>query len=410
MGHDNLRSLRMLATDWLQKLLAIESGVEFKQRGNGKESLTFGVPGESAVEARFIDGPPFLSFHTEVSALRPLIERFGPLASENARRGIVGDVLWYTTAFSAPSLTPSFTRNMSSYLFEFLTAQTRIQGWRRVGPDILLQFTEEEPQGAGISSPFAPSTKVTVHLASRGPIHGFLSENIAHHLAETSAAICTFALGRPVTGGEFVIPSKPEVLPELQAKHRDVSVLTLARKGVSLDIFSTVSGPPELDHINRMRAALRTHNWALAQDNDEVARILYVAAMESLCSPRTPWRIERMSRRFLDFFDDLMPQALDEVLKHANFEEAFQVKRGQRTSRALRRDLLRRIYALRSEPVHQGLSTHFHPLGMAFEDSASLQRAFFCDLSERAILAYLQSPRSSLVGHPELGSSASSGE
>jgi len=117
-----------------------------------------------------------------------------------------------------------------------------------------------------------------------------------------------------------------------------------------------------------------------------------------------------MSRRFLDFFDDLMSQALDEVLAHANFEEAFQVKRGQRTARALRRDLLRRIYALRSEPVHQGLSTHFHPFGMAYEDSASLQRAFFCDLSERAILAYLQAPRSSLVGHPKLDALASSAE
>lgn len=117
-----------------------------------------------------------------------------------------------------------------------------------------------------------------------------------------------------------------------------------------------------------------------------------------------------MSRRFLDFFDDLMPQALDEVLAHANFEEAFQVKRGQRTARALRRDLFRRIYALRSEPVHQGLSTHIHPFGMAYEESASLQRAFFCDLSERAILAYLQAPRSSLIGHPKLDASASSAE
>jgi hypothetical protein len=117
-----------------------------------------------------------------------------------------------------------------------------------------------------------------------------------------------------------------------------------------------------------------------------------------------------MSRRFLDFFDDLMPQPLDEVLSHANFEEAFQVKRGQRTARALRRDLLRHIYALRSEPIHQGLSTHFHPFGMAYEDSASLQRAFFCDLSERAILAYLQAPRSSLVGHPKLGASTNDAE
>lgn len=407
MSQDSRRPLRMLATDWLKRLLVAESGAEFKQQGTGRDRLTFGVPGESAVEGRFIDSPPFISFHTEVPALQPLIDRLGPTACENARRGLFGDVLWYTTGFAAPGLTASFTRNMSSYLFEFLTAQTRILGWRRIGHDILLEFTEEQLQAGGNSSPFAPPTKVAVHLAARGPTQGFFADNIARHYAEIAAAICAFALGRPVMGGAFVVPSEPKALPELQAKQSDPSVLTLARKSVPLDIFSTVAGALELDHFHRMCAAFRTHNWALAQDNDEVARILYVVAMESLCSPRAPWKTERMSRRFLDFFDDLMPQALDEVLAHANFEEAFQVKRGQRTARALRRELLRRIYALRSEPVHQGLSTHFHPFGMAYEDSASLQRAFFCDLSERAILAYLQAPRSSLVGHPKLDALAS---
>jgi len=410
MEQDNRRPLRMLATDWLKRLVAAESGVEFKQQGTGKDSLTFGVPGQSAVEGRFIDTPPFISFHTDIPALQPLIVALAPTACENARRGVFGDVLWYTTAFNAPGLTPSFTRNMSSYLFEFLTAQTRILGWRRIGLDVLLEFTEEQSQAEDNSSPFAPPAKVAVHLASRGPTHGFFAEDIAHHLTETAAAICAFALGRPVIGSTFVQPAQPEALSELQAKRRDPSVLTLARKSVSLDIFSTVANVPEGDHFRRMRAALRTHNWALAQDNDEVARILYVVAMESLCSPRPSWRIERMSRRFLDFFDDLMPQALDEVVGHANFEEAFQIRRGQRTARALRRDLLRHIYALRSEPVHQGLSAHFYPFGMAHDDSASLQRGFFCDLSERAILAYLQSPRSSLVGHPNLDGSASNAE
>ncbi len=410
MAQDDLYPLRMLATDWLKRLLVAESGAEFKQQGTGKDRLTFGVPGESVVEGRFIDSPPFISFHTEVPALQPLIVRLGPTACENARRRLVGDVLWYTTGFAAPGLTPSLIRNMSSYLFEFLTAQTRILGWRRIGLDVLLEFTEEQSETGRHSSPLAPPAKVAVHLATCGPTQGFFAENIAHHLAETAAAICAFAFGRPVMGGAFVVPSKPEALPELQAKHRDPAVLTLARKSVSLDIFSTVAGVPVRDHFLRLRAALRTYNWALAQDNDEVARILYVVAMESLCSPRTSWRTNRMSRRFLDFFDDLMPQALDEVFAHANFEEAFQINRGQRTARALRRDLLRHVYSLRSEPLHQGLSTHFHAFGMSYEDSASLQRAFFCDLSERAVLAYLQAPRSSLVGHPKLDASASSAE
>ena len=212
MAQDNHRPLRMLATDWLEKLLVAESGVEFKQQGNGKDSLTFGVPGESAVEGRFVDSPPFISFQTEVAALQPLIERLAPTACENARRGMFGDVLWYTTGFAAPGLTPSFTRNMSSYLFEFLTAQTRILGWRRIGLDVLLEFTEEQSQAGGDSSPFAPPAKVAVHLAARGPIQGFFAENIAHHLAETAAAICAFALGRPVMGEHLSSHPSPKHL------------------------------------------------------------------------------------------------------------------------------------------------------------------------------------------------------
>ncbi len=401
MTQSQLRPFRLLATDWLKKFAA-DTGIDFRQHGGGKQSITFGVPGESAVEARFIDNDPYIEFHTDVPALQPLIARHSAEAIENARRGRFGEVIWYSTEYAFPGLVPSFTRNMTSYLFEFLTAQTRVLGWRRIGPDVLLEFKEDQPEGGVQPSPFAPAGKVKVHLASRGPGPGFFSEHVAHQLAETAAAICAFSLGRPVAGGTFVIPTKSEETADLQAKHRDFAVLNIARKSVSLDIFSTVSGASELDHFHRMRAALRTHNAALAQNNDEVARILYVASMESLCSPRTPWKIERMSRRFLDFFDDLMPDALDEVVAHANFEEAFGTRRGRRTARALRRDMLRQTYALRSTPVHQGLAPQLFPFGLGHDESVSLQRGFFCDLSEKAILAYLRSPRSSLVGHPNL--------
>lgn len=394
----------MLAADWLKRLLEAESEINFKQYGSAQGSLNFGVPGESYIECRFVDSPPFISFHTEISGLQPLVFRLGSIACENARCGMLGDEIWYTTELAASGMMPPLNRETSSYFFEFFTAQARILGWRRIGLEILLEFSEEQSEPGGNSSPFAPPAKVAVHLASRGPTQGFFSEHIAQHLAETAAAICAFALGRPVVGGAFVSPSKSEEVPDLQSRKNHPFIWEIARKRVSLNIFSTVAEVPEEDHFYRLRAALRTHNWALAQDNDEVARILYVIAMESLCSPRTSWRIEKVSRRFVDFFDDLMPQALDEVVSHGNFEEAFQTRRGKRMARALRRDLLRRIYALRSEPVHQGLSINSHPFGMTYDNSASLQRGFFCDLSERAILAYLQAPRSSLVGHPKLDS------
>lgn len=71
-----------------------------------------------------------------------------------------------------------------------------------------------------------------------GPVEGPFTDPIAHRNVELIVAICTFALGRPVNLPPVVFPADDEAVPDLEVRRQDQSILTLARKGVSLDIFN----------------------------------------------------------------------------------------------------------------------------------------------------------------------------
>lgn len=144
----------------------------------------------------------------------------------------------------------------------------------------------------------------------------------------------------------------------------------------------------------RARGALLSYDAAVRQEREQVAVILYVVATEFLTNPFQPWRTERLTKRFITFYNDLMPEDLGEIVGHSNFEEAFGVARGNRSAQALRRELLSRLYTLRSEPVHEGLSISFE--GMAgIARGAGLRRALASDFAQNAILRFVQSPRTS---------------
>lgn len=195
-------------------------------------------------------------------------------------------------------------------------------------------------------------------------------------------------------------PSRTEQLSDLDARRTDPSVLTLARKHVSLDIFSQIALPGGLDHFVRLRASLLTFDAAVQQERDSIACILYVVAAEALSTPNTAWRNSRLTKRFIEFFDELMPATLDQMVDHGNFETVFGIRRGTRTSRALRRELLGRIYDYRSGHLHAGLRPSYQGFASGFEVSDNIRRGLFADFAEGAILGYLGSPRASLIGHP----------
>jgi hypothetical protein len=93
-----------------------------------------------------------------------------------------------------------------------------------------------------------------------------------------------------------------------------------------------------------------------------------------------------------------MPSDIDEMVQHGNFEQVFEIVRGSKSSKKLRGMLLDSLYGFRSQPVHEGLAMAYEGFGLS--GSAGPRRMFASWFAESAILRYLDSPRTSLIGHP----------
>ena len=244
-----------------------------------------------------------------------------------------------------------------------------------------------------------------MHVAVSAPCHGHFSSYVAHAVLEVVAAISTFALGRGVRLPPSIRASRPEKVAELASKRTDPSVLTLARKHVPLDVFSAVAAPGGFEHFSRMRAAFLTFDAALQQQRDSVACMLYVVVAEVLSVPNAAWRDVKLTKRFIEFFRELIPADLDKMICHVNFESVFGIHKGRRSNGALKRELLAQIYDFRSGHVHGGLRPSYTGFGSGLKLSDSIRRSLFADFAEAAILGYLRSPRSSLIGRPCFGAS-----
>lgn len=389
---------RMLLADWFV-FLARESGLELTQHGTGEDRFTIGDPRSFHVVAQFREEAPFLEFLASDSSRQKLVDDIASQAATHTERGDYGGVAWHSTTLHEVALEMS-SFSMLSDLLQRLGAQTRIQGWRRLSNHILLEFTEDLPEDWGEKPALlAPKAIVHVHIAAPGPCAGYLSSRVAHGVIETVGAICTFALGRPVQLPHAVFPTDEKV-SELNQRRADPKILGLARKGTSLDIFVRLIGLAGLEAFQRARSAFITFDAAVRQERDPVACILYVVAAECLTTPYTSWRLEKLTKRFKEFFDELMPDNLEEIVAHANFEEAFGIPRGLRTARALRRELLDRIYSYRSGQLHEGLDPSYAGIAVGSDMGNNMRRGLLADFAEAAIIRYLEAPRVSLVGHP----------
>ncbi len=389
----------MLCADWLSQL-GREVGLPFTQYGSSGDSFTIGSPNDLHVTAHFVDDEPYLRFVSSDPSRQSQIDSLAKEAASRVKQGNFGSAVWHSATCPAPDfqLDPPFS--MGSFM-EQLGNQTRIVGWRRLGTNVLIEFSEELPKDWDPRNAlFAPNALAHLHIAVPAPCPGNFSDHIAHSVVETAAAICSFALGRAISLPLTVFPTRPGKIPDVSARQFDQSVLTLARKHVSLDIFSVVGAPGGLEHFQRLRSSLLTFYAAKRQEHDVVACILYVVVAECLTALGTPWRDSKLTKRFIEFFDDLMPEELDQIVSHGNFEAVFGIRRGSRTAHALRRETLKQIYEFRSGNLHAGLRPSYRGFASGFETGENIRRALFADFAEGAILRYLTSPRSSLIGHP----------
>ena len=394
----DLKARRMLLADWFM-FLARERGLELPQHSSGGERFTIGNPTSFHVVAQFKEEAPFLEFLASESSRQKLVDDIATEAAEHAERGDLGGVAWHSTSLHEVAFEMS-SFSMMGDLLQRLGGQTRIQGWRRLSNHILLEFVEDQPEDWGKKPALlAPKAVVRVHIAAPAPCPGYLSSHISHGVIETVGAICTFALGRPVQLPHSVFPTDEDV-SELDERRADPTIGGLARKGTSLDIFERLVGLAGLEALQRARSAFITFDAAVRQERDPVACILYVVAAECLTAPYTSWRLQKLTKRFKEFFDELMPDDLDQIVGHGNFEETFGIRRGLRTARALRRDLLDRIYSYRSGQLHEGLDPSYAGIAVGSDTSNEMRRGLLADFAEAAILRYLEAPRVSLVGHP----------
>lgn len=390
---------QQLAASWLIRL-GREAGYDFDSTSLSFAPFIIGRQDGFHVQVMPGDADPWITAVASDPAEQERIDGLVRLCGEKVAVGDLGGHVWYATGLTAQpwDIGGLF---FGDRLQEVLTIQDRFVGPARLGAHVLLNFREELPEGQVVeNNPFVVHrTLIDVHVAVPGPSHGPLSNPIAHRIVDEVAAICTLFLGRPVDLAPGVFPAREESVAELDQQMTDPAIGTMTRHGVPLDIYNELferGGQPSYD---RARAAFLSYDAAVRQQREQVALILYVVAAECLTNPYQPWKTERLTTRFVKFFDELMPDVLDSIVQHDNFEDAFGIRRGSRSAGPLRRKFLNTLYSMRSEPVHEGLSATFQGIaGMG--SPASQRRALASLFAQYAILRFLDSPRTALIGHP----------
>jgi hypothetical protein len=275
-----------------------------------------------------------------------------------------------------------------------------IEGWRRLSDLVLLEF---KPSPVENPSPLnAPKTDIHVFLKVPGGGHGPFSSKVAADTLEFVRLICSFALGRPVSGftGTAFPADEADSKAADEQQHDFVNVPTLARNGVPLDPFAHLASLGGPASVVRYRGSLVAFDAAIEQRNPDVATILFVSSIEALLSPDTEWRKERLTARFIKAVLDYTPASVDAILQHQNVEMALGFRPRGAISRQ-RRELLSHIYDLRSTPVHAGPAMAMGMLGGQSQEG-QMRVALLSDLAQGVILSFLTTPRSSLIGHPEI--------
>jgi len=307
-----------------------------------------------------------------------------------------GEDLCFKASFEGQSL-GKLDQTFFTQLMRTLSDQVWIEGKRRIGKHVILHFVSPRPNPA--NNLFVPKTTITAYIFVPGPCSGPLSEPLARRFKQIASAICAFALGFPVDMFPVMYPAPLDEATQAFNDRSDMSIDTLARNSVGLDVFGATGGIfPEF--IHRVSSSLIAYEASMRQVHSEVSIILLVGAMEALTVPNTSWKLDRAVARFQNAILALCPDALDAIIVHPNMEKALGIIKGKKKNNKLRQLVLDRIYELRSNPVHGGLSVNGQSFSLASSDGIVV--SLLSDLYRAMFLAFLQSPRSFLIGHPKI--------
>lgn len=386
---------RLLLADWV-KAQAAAAGVLLTQSGRSGNKITLGDSSTFQITGEPRPAPQLMVFRSNDPARQTDVDRFAAEAIRRVAASDFGDVQWYSTVLFEGSPSPSPRHFFSRTLAKAMSRQP-ISGWRRLGNEALVEFQQDPADAGKLMEPFNVKAQVAAYLPIPGPCVGFFSDREACVRIELVAATAGFALQCPLDLPIDLRPLEATKVADLSDRLKDPSIGTLARKAVPLDITGWLRRPGGAEAYTKASSALLTMDSALRQESDVVACILYVAAAERLSTPSAPWRQSRVTKRFVTFFEELIPMDLQALVGHQNFEEVIGITRGTRDAKRLRRLLLEKIYSFRSGVVHEGLGFSYRPvIDIDFKDM--VRRSMLADFAEAALLGYLRSPRSSLVG------------
>ena len=391
----------LLVAQWAQSLAADRLGTTQSGSGTGPgaiQTFSFGNPTEAHFVLRYLPESDNWSIGEVAGFAQADVTAIVQEAIAHAKAMATGPDVVFRVVLSTAEVN-LLGGGFGLHFMRLLGDQVRIEGWRRLGDRVILEFVEEAVEQ---SQPLllAPRTQVTATLFVPGPVAGPLAQRTAGGLAEIVSAICTLALGRVVSVGQPVLyPLASEDVEAASQQRHDPAILGLARDRISLDIFGDLTSRAGGDGMLRARGALLSYQAALEQRYSDTAVMLLVTSIEALIVPRAPWAKDKVTKRFIWAVGELCPTAVDDVVNHANVEQAFIVKlRGN--PRRRRRDLLDTIYAMRSNPTHTGVGPSRTGALLQLADAGGMRVALLSNLARSALLAYLVAPRSSLVGHP----------
>jgi hypothetical protein len=382
--------LQRLFVDWLIQLLDERYGV--KARGSSGAQWNVTLSDDSRIEVEFdhsgqpmVQGP--IKYEDDLTSV-----------AEDAHRRTLeldfGTGAWWKASFSTDMgdagmwgiTTLHFMRIMSEH------NSRRFQGDWRLGGEALVSFQQVEQAPAPVVIPKF-DVQVTFRVPAPGP--GPHAEFIAEELGTFLRATASFATAAPLLGLTSLFPAEEEEVTDATAKLPGAPELPVEGEPLWPQILSLVQGLDSPEAIRRVQGAMYAYEQAMRQESEYVTIALLVSALEALSVPNANWKLERVTTRFFRFVQELCPHALSEVMRHANFTQAF----GTYTSE---RRFLDSLYSLRSQPLHTGFLQHRLSAVPMRGGTAGIRIALISELVRAGIVEFLRRPFSSLIGHPEI--------
>ncbi|MEZ5528432.1 MAG: HEPN domain-containing protein [Porticoccaceae bacterium] len=380
------RDQALLFQDWF--LLLAKGLIEINGSGSSGTSWTLNTNVQNAIKITFIPEAKAL----EIEAQRDISDVVKQISSE-AHKHVESNTPtpggWWSIGFDKQQ--GNMDQNSLLHMMRNLGTYKRGPEKLRLGRSALLEIKDD----TGEHPALFPKLSIEVSIISPGAPSGPFSKSQVEKMVPIVGAVLSSCFGTPLTPSPALFPVKDEKLNEVVDGIKSNDILELGFQGVP--IWSVLqnchlSGAGEL--ADRLVGAMMAYEAGMLQRTDHSTLLFFVSAIEALTVPNLKSaKTQRLSKRFCSFLDDFATTAMDEVMAHSNFEQAF----GRITNR---KKFAAELYNLRSQPVHTGRFGNYS--GMMMADDQSMKVGLVNDVVTGAIAALIKQPVSLLWGHPEL--------